>query len=368
MESKIRICLAVLGDINKEKVWSGTDNTLFEKLSQRDDVDIEVLNYGAFASESYKKYKIWRKYTYTWNSAQDIIFRKFYRKCFLDAISCMDMSSFDWILFPAMICPFDVLDNINAKVALYTDSLMSDLDDYRNYKPFKFLSSYFYKKNLKNDLNKIDVLFTQNEWSKNRFISLKRISVNNCYNVNFGVNLQPYFGEKKYDDSLLIILRKGNERLKGLKLLLEAFPLVKEKLPNVILHIVGTDYGAKMEGVRCYYNMPRSITEGLLRRCTLYVMPSLREPNGITYLEALANKSPIVGLDRFGFPEFSGNGEWGFILEKESPRLLADTICKALSNKKQLKSMGMKGQQFVVENFSWDKTVEQMVMVMKNNI
>ena len=68
-----------------------------------------------------------------------------------------------------------------------------------------------------------------------------------------------------------------------------------------------------MDGVTYYYNEPRSKTVELLQKATLYVMPAIREPNGITYLEALANKTPIIGLNRFAFPEFCGYGEYGFI-------------------------------------------------------
>lgn len=97
-------------------------------------------------------------------------------------------------------------------------------------------------------------------------------------------------------------------------------------------------------------------------------MPALREPNGITYLEGLANKAPIVGLNRFAFPEFSGNGEWGFICNNDDPQELADTIIKALSDKETLKIMGEKGQKFVIENYNWDKVVNNMIDIMKKEL
>ena len=48
--------------------------------------------------------------------------------------------------------------------------------------------------------------------------------------MNCGVNLEPYYGEKNYDDNLLlIVLRKGTEYYKGLLLLIDAFDIVKGK-------------------------------------------------------------------------------------------------------------------------------------------
>ena len=95
-------------------------------------------------------------------------------------------------------------------------------------------------------------------------------------------------------------------------------------------------------------------------------MPAKREPNGITYLEALANKAPIVGLDRFAVPEFSGYGKWGFIVGNNAPQVLADTICDALSNPERLRIMGEQGQLYVQEHFVWSNTVDKIVKIMKN--
>lgn len=44
----------------------------------------------------------------------------------------------------------------------------------------------------------------------------------------------------------MIVLRKGNEKLKGLCLLLEAFKEVKKQIPEVRLAVVGTDGENKM--------------------------------------------------------------------------------------------------------------------------
>lgn len=89
-------------------------------------------------------------------------------------------------------------------------------------------------------------------------------------------------------------------------------------------------------------------------------MPSRNEPNGITYLEALYNKTPFVALNRFSTPEFSNNGKWGFLCNSENPEDLADVVIEALSDKERLKTMGIEGQQFVKENYNWEKTVSEM--------
>lgn len=89
-------------------------------------------------------------------------------------------------------------------------------------------------------------------------------------------------------------------------------------------------------------------------------MPALCEPNGITYLEALANKTPIVGLNRFAFPEFSGYGKYGFICPCDDPKTLSCVLKNALLDKNKLKEMGEEGQKYVINRFSWENVVNRM--------
>jgi glycosyltransferase involved in cell wall biosynthesis len=90
-------------------------------------------------------------------------------------------------------------------------------------------------------------------------------------------------------------------------------------------------------------------------------MPALCEANGIVYPEALASRTPILGLDRLAFPEFAGHGEFGFIVPEPQPALVAQAILEAFSNPARLQQMGEAGQKFVVENYTWARTARTMV-------
>ena len=182
--------------------------------------------------------------------------------------------------------------------------------------------------------------------------------------VGFGLNVKLLEGKKNHDNNLLlIVLRKGSEKLKGLCLLLEAFKEVKKQKPEVRLAVVGTD-GEKQDGVTYYYNQPRSVTLELFKQATLYVMPALNEPNGQTYLEGLANKAPIVGLNRFAFPEFSGYGKYGYICQNEDPKELADILIQALSNKETLIDKANAGYNFIANlDYNWENIVKRFIEV-----
>lgn len=221
-----------------------------------------------------------------------------------------------------------------------------------------------YEKNDAKSLNSCKKIFTQNEWSRQYLINQYRINKEKIVNIGFGINVDYYDGEKNYNNHrMLIVLRKGLEKIKGLDILIDAFKIAKLKIRDLELDVVGTEFD-KYEGINYYFNQPREITKRLFKIDSLYVMPARNESNGITYLEALANKMPIMGLNRFAFPEFSGNGKYGFIVKNESPQLLADAIISAFDNIALLKNMGENGQQFVRSKYNWNTVVENMVMNM----
>lgn len=207
-------------------------------------------------------------------------------------------------------------------------------------------------------------IFTQSDWVKNYLHDDLGYPEDKVEKVGFGLNVKLLEGEKNHDNNLLlIVLRKGNEKLKGLCLLLEAFKKVKKQIPEVRLAVVGTD-GETQDGVTYYYNQPRSVTLELFKQATLYVMPALNEPNGQTYLEGLANKAPIVGLNRFAFPEFSGYGKYGYICQNEDPKELADILIQALSNKETLIEKANAGYNFIANlDYNWEDIVKRFIEV-----
>lgn len=225
-----------------------------------------------------------------------------------------------------------------------------------------------YEKNDKLSLSCLNACFTANEWSRKYIIDNYGLPKEKIINVGIGINVPLYLGEKDYSNpDILIVLRKGTEKYKGLDLLLEAFKLAQKRMPDLTLHVVGTDY-EKVSGVKYYYNRPRSVTIDLFKKCSLYAMPAILEPMGITYLEALANKTPILGLNRFAFPELCGYGKYGFIVPVATPESVSEQIVKAFSNPNKLEKMGLEGQQMVMKRYSWSKVADKMLKTMMEDM
>jgi len=204
------------------------------------------------------------------------------------------------------------------------------------------------------------IIFTFNEWTRKSIIEDFGVAAEKVHNVGFGANLNPYLAGKKYDNGLILtVLRRGNEELKGLNLLLQGFKIAHNQNRNLKLAVVGTTCEA-MAGVTYYEGHPRSKTISLFQEAALYAMPAIFEPNGMVFPEALSCKAPILGLDRLAFPEFAGYGKYGFIVHPD-PQDIADKILYALDNPQLLEKMGREGQEFAIKRYSWEVVVQKML-------
>ena len=139
---------------------------------------------------------------------------------------------------------------------------------------FNFYLNYYHQK-AGIAYRRQNLIFTQNEWTRQSLMRKFGLEPEKIINVGFGINLKTYEGEKLYDnDLLLIVLRQYNAKVKGLDLLVEALSIVRKQCPNVRLAVVGNEQYKGVDGVDCYVDAPREKTIELFRKATLYVMPS----------------------------------------------------------------------------------------------
>lgn len=354
----MKLLLLSPGECRDKKTWSGTCLALYNSFAKINGVALADINMYKHIPILLKGlYRLYAKYVRRVgnNTRNFIVYPTFTNRI----KTIINKSESDWNFF---ITDYAVSPKIEArkKLAVLVDSeVIAWAKDMEN-RDFK----YFDKKTTE-ALKRMNLIFTESDWVRNYVIEKRGIDSNKVFTVGCGINLKPYEGEKDYGKKLLlIVLRKGTEEYKGLYLLLDALKIVRKTYPETRLAVVGSDVAQGIEGVDTYYNQPRSVTVELFKQSTLYTMPSKREPNGVTYVEALANKTPIVGLNHFAFPEFTGYGKYGFISEDETPEGLAKVLTDALSNTERLKEMGEKGQEYVMNKYSWDivcrKICEQM--------
>ena len=94
--------------------------------------------------------------------------------------------------------------------------------------------------------------------------------------------------------------------------------------------------------------------------CQLYVMPSVEEPFGVAYVEAMAAGLPVIGARGQGGPEDIAAAGGGIVLvSADDHRALAQAIAAELQDPDRLAAQGAAARETVASNFTWTRCGER---------
>ncbi|MCX6353458.1 MAG: glycosyltransferase family 4 protein [Candidatus Aureabacteria bacterium] len=107
-------------------------------------------------------------------------------------------------------------------------------------------------------------------------------------------------------------------------------------------------------------SIPRNVIRGLMGISKVFVMPNIPVPGdvegfGLVALEASCAGLPVIASDLEGIRDAVANGENGFLLPHDKPRLFVDTITSLLKNERERREIGERAKKFVAINCTWDK-------------
>jgi glycosyltransferase involved in cell wall biosynthesis len=157
--------------------------------------------------------------------------------------------------------------------------------------------------------------------------------------------------------------------MKGIRYLIQALPLIRARIADVLLEIAGVGPERRsLEDEASRLGMTAAIrwlgwekdTFPLLARWQVYVQPSLSEPFGIAALEAMASGVPVVGTTGAGLEEIVVNGRTGWLVPAADPAALADRIIALLMDDAQRDTMGREGRARAAQHFSSERMVRQI--------
>jgi glycosyltransferase involved in cell wall biosynthesis len=176
--------------------------------------------------------------------------------------------------------------------------------------------------------------------------------------------IEPYDGPKAYGKPALLFVAKHLFQAKGGVLLLEAFELARRRRPDLTLTVVGDErsraFVGDRPGITFHAHLPWNALQQLYRDATLLVQPMLNDPWGQVYLEAMASRTAVMGLNRNGLPELVDGGRHGFLVDRADPVALAEAIVSAVSDGQRLERMATTAQRHVLKNYSWSRVAERI--------
>ena len=118
--------------------------------------------------------------------------------------------------------------------------------------------------------------------------------------------------------------------------------------------------------------LPREEVRQVLTHATVFVCPSVYEPQGIVNLEAMGCETAVVASDVGGIPEVVVHGETGVLVHydpRESDVFeagLAEAINALVARPDQADEMGRAGRARAIEAFSWESIAAETVEVYRS--
>jgi glycosyltransferase involved in cell wall biosynthesis len=180
--------------------------------------------------------------------------------------------------------------------------------------------------------------------------------------VGAGANVFPAAAPRRDDGRTVVFVGRDFAR-KGGPVLLEAFARVRRAVPKARLLVAGPpapDRRRIPEGVFFLGRVPRDELAALFSQSTVFALPSLREPFGIAFLDAMACGLPCVGTRVEAVPEIVREGETGLLVPPGDPVPLALALERLLAEPALARAMGARGRARVSASGLWSHAAERL--------
>jgi glycosyltransferase involved in cell wall biosynthesis len=156
---------------------------------------------------------------------------------------------------------------------------------------------------------------------------------------------------------------------KGHQVLIEAVPRILQSVPETVFVCAGD--GPQRD------NLTRSLRErgltdrvhllglrgdipNVLKSIDVFVLPTLEEALGTSFLEAMAMGKPVIGTWVGGVPEVVRHGVNGLLVAPNDPEGLAEATARLLQDPARGRAMGSEGRRMVESEFTVQRMCQRM--------
>jgi len=233
--------------------------------------------------------------------------------------------------------------------------------------PISYIGCYFLEnKWLRNYMNLPTVTISESTKRDLLDIGFKKVFI-----VPVGLNFTPLSKIPEKEKYPVIAYAGRLKRAKRPDHAIKAFKIIKEKIPEAELWIIGEGpYRGDLErmagdGVKFFGGLSNEERRKLLARAWILVNPSVREGFGLNVLEANALGTPCIAYDVAGLRDSIIDGKTGLLVkENGNVEKLAEAIFK-MYQRPEFKRLGRKSRALIEKKFDRCKIAEKFLSMIK---
>jgi glycosyltransferase involved in cell wall biosynthesis len=243
---------------------------------------------------------------------------------------------------------------------IYTDHTNLNNLNYAHIRQTEYLHSNAYVKLEKHAFDMAKLIFVMSMNIKESLMNQYSISEEKIKIVYVGTNTAApvRLNPEKYSKKNILFVGKDWER-KGGPLLVDAFKIVQQAIPDASLTIMGCTPALKLKNCFVHGEVSLKVVEEIYSHASLFCMPTLREPFGIVFLEAMFNRLPVITNNIGATPHLIKNGYNGYILDYDR-HTLAEILITLLNSPKKCSEMGNNAYESVQELYTWENVAKRM--------
>ncbi len=224
-------------------------------------------------------------------------------------------------------------------------------------------------------LRNADAIFAVSDYTRSDLINLglhaeKIFTIHNSVDADYfdpdqqpdgGGSIREQFGIPSRATVAGIVARMNP--WKGQKELIGAVSSLRATFPDLHVMILGADVPqvradferlAREGGIadRVHFGGFHRDVRPFLREFDLFVHPSYGEPFGLSIVEAMAMRKPVIACNTGGVPEIITHGRDGWLVAERSHEAVATAMTTLLNDKELRVQIGARARQTVRERFS----------------
>jgi glycosyltransferase involved in cell wall biosynthesis len=224
-------------------------------------------------------------------------------------------------------------------------------------------------------LRNADAIFSVSDFTRGCLVGLG-LSADKIHTIHNSVDAAHFDPDKRLAGDASVRARFGipeNARIvgiaarmnpwKGQHELIGAVALLRETFPDLHVMILGANVPevradlekrAREGGIadRVHFGGYQQDVRPFLHEFDLFVHPSYGEPFGLSIVEAMSMRKPVIACNTGGVPEIITHGRDGWLVEERSTEAVATAITTLLNDGELCRQLGARARETVRDRFS----------------